>query len=336
MNNDKKIKWSEEELTEIVRSVPLCVLKDTVQMKRWASDNDYSDLELAYILTAVVTAMPSFRLVSFPSVESRRRLSTFGDLYDIYEHARVRMIIIHRVNYLLRCSMLTVYDLLERTGRLRFTAKKYYKQAERRWYDYELPRKQEMEESAWNTLQDHFVQMESLVEEGRERVYETIRDAMIRYGWKDIELKARIEIVFLLSKVCGYSYRAFFKDYVVETGADLSKCFVASDLSCMVDEFVLMVRSLGVGVSKDEHGFWCQREVLEDRSKRISAAWSHFMCLLQDDDLMDDAAREAIRLNPAVEAEYSRVVDEENRKMMDAAVSKLSDKFKVTRGNGSL
>lgn len=330
--SNKEIKWNEEELMQVVREIPVSILKDDSLMSKWIKEKGYSQMELVAIITVIGTAMPCFRLITFDEKRvAEQPTMTFGDVYDTYEKVRVVMIIIHRVNFLLHEAMITVYHLLTKMDRLRFAAKKYYKRAERCWYAYEEPRKKETEEVAWFTLQDHFSVMEDLVSGGRERVYEAIRDAMIRDGRKDIELKARVEMVFLMNKVCNYSYRAFFKDYYDHTGMDFQKCFTDADLSKMVDEFVIMIDSIGIGVDKDEHGFYCLREVIEDKGKRISAAWNHFMSLLQDEDLMDDAARKAIHLNPKVETEYSRVMEEERKKTMDLALDKLSEKYKVTK-----
>ena len=62
--SEEIVKWSEEELLEIVRAVPLSVLKDNSKMESWYKDNGYNKVELAAILTVVGTSMPDFRLIS--------------------------------------------------------------------------------------------------------------------------------------------------------------------------------------------------------------------------------------------------------------------------------
>ena len=51
--NEQQIRWSEEELLEIVRAVPLSVLKDNSKMESWYKENGYNKVELAAILTVV-------------------------------------------------------------------------------------------------------------------------------------------------------------------------------------------------------------------------------------------------------------------------------------------
>ena len=111
--SEEIVKWSEEELLEIVRAIPLSVLKDNSKMESWYKENGYNKVELAAILTVVATSMPGFKVADLS--EKRKALwqgMTFGELHDFYERAQVQFIVIHRVNYLLHYLMIEVYDLL--------------------------------------------------------------------------------------------------------------------------------------------------------------------------------------------------------------------------------
>jgi len=325
--NEQQIRWSEEELLEIVRAVPLSVLKDNSKMESWYKENGYNKVELAAILTMVATSMPDFRLISVkPDTEL-----TFGELRDFYERAQVQFIIIHRCNFLLHELMIEVYDLLEKEKRLRFMVKKNSQKAECIWDGYEKPRQKNTPKGAWFTLQDHLRITKDILQPRLDKVYETIRDYMIRLGWRDIEVKARIEVAFLLGKVARHSFRAFFKEFKDASGADFSKCFESSDLQQMVKYFAMMAESLGIKTEADKFGLPDIKGFDCDANVRVKWAWSDFIKDLQDNDLMDESALRAINLNPKTKADYERQLAEDAQKQLDDGLDKLSEKFKVTK-----
>lgn len=325
--SEEIVKWSEEELLEIVRAVPLSVLKDNSKMQSWYKEKGYNKEELAAILTVVATSVPDFKKISIkPDTEQ-----TFGELYDFYERAQVQFIIIHRCNFLLHELMIEVYDLLEKEKRLRFTVKKNSQKAECIWDGYEKPRQKNTPKEAWFTLQDHLRITKDILQPRLDKVYETIRDYMIRLGWRDIEVKARVELVFLLGKVARHSFNAFFKEFEDASGADFSKCFESSDLQQMVKYFAMMAESLGIKTEADKFGLPDIKGFDCDANVRVKWAWSDFIKDLQDNDLMDESALRAIELNPKTKADYERLLEEDAQKQLDDGLDKLSEKFKVTK-----
>lgn len=325
--SEEIVKWSEEELLEIVRAIPLSVLKDNSKMQSWYKDNGYNEVELAAILTMVATSMPDFRLISVkPDTEQ-----TFGELYDFYELAQVQFIVIHRVNYLMHKLMIEVYNLLHKEKRLRFMVKKNSQKAEDFWDGYDKPRSQSKSEDAWQTFHDHMRITKDILQPKLDKVYEAIRDYMIRLGWRDIEVKARVELVFLLGKVARHSFRAFFKEFEDASSADFSKCFESSDLQQMVKYFAMMAESLGIKTEADKFGLPDIKGFDCDANVRVKWAWSDFIKDLQDNDLMDESALRAIELNPKTKEDYERQLAEDAQKQLDDGIDKLSDKFKVTR-----
>lgn len=324
--NEEIVKWSEEELLEIVRAVPLSVLKDNSKMESWYKEKGYNKEELAAILTVVATSVPDFKKISIkPDTEQ-----TFGELYDFYERAQVQFIVIHRVNYLLHNLMIEVYDLLDKEKRLKFMVKKHKQKAEDVWDGYEKPRQKNTPKEAWFTLQDHLRITKDILHPRLDKVYEAIRDYMIRLGWRDIEVKARVEIVFLLGKVARHSFRAFFKEFEDASGADFSKCFESSDLQQMVKYFAMMAESLGIKTETDKFGL-PDIKGFNPIPIRVKWAWNSFIKDLQDNELMDESALRAIELNPKTKADYERLLEEDAQKQLDEGIDKLSEKFKVTR-----
>ena len=330
--NSEEIKLSEEELNEIVRAIPLSVLKDNSKMESWYKENGYNKVELAAILTVVATSIPGFKVTDLS--DSQKELwqdMTFGELCDIFEMARVQLIVVHRCNYLLHSAMIDVYDLLEKEKRLKFMVKKYCHKAEDVWDGYTSPDFGIISRDVWSAFDDNMRLVKNFLQPKLEKVYESIRDYMIRLGWKDIELKARIEVSFLLAKVAHHSFNAFFKDFYDACGADFSKCFDNSRMDGMVKYFAMMVESIGFRIDKDKFGlpdikgFDCNANV------RIEWAWEAFIKVLEDNDIMDEIALKAIELNPKVKEDYERLLAEDAQAQFDDGIDKLSDKFKVTR-----
>lgn len=326
------VKWSEEELLEIVRAIPLAVLKDNSKMQSWYKDNGYNELELAAIMTVIATSMPGFKFTDLS--DSRKELwldLTFGELYDFFERAQLQFIVIHRCNYLLHKLMIEVYNLLYKEKRLKFMVKKNSQKAEDLWERYENPRYQSKSKESLSTFLDHMRITKEILQPRLDKVYEAIRDYMISLGWRDVELKARIESVFLLAKVAHHSFNAFFREFEEACGADFSKCFAESRMSGMVKFFSMMVESLGFKIDKDKFGLPDIKGFDCDANIRVKLAWKDFIEDLQDNDLMDKSALRAIELNPKTKEDYERQLAEDAQMQLNNGLDKLSEKYKVTK-----
>ena len=321
------IRWNEEELQKVVRAIPVATLKNEKKLEAYFKEQGWNKIELAAVLTVVLTAVPDFRKITL----SGENEITFGEFYDYHERAQVQFIIIHRVNYIMHQAMITVYDLLEKNGSLKFMVKKNHLEAEKVWRAYEEPRRKQMEKEAWYTMQDHLRISYDILSPRLEKVYETIRDYMIRLGWKNIEVKARIETALLVAKVAKHSFRAFFKEFEESCGCDFSKGFEYADLYLMVKYFSQMSESLGFVMTKDRFGLPDIDNFDCDANQRVKWAWQDFIKDLQDNDLMDESALRAINLNPKVAEDYHKLIAEEEQQQMDKSVDKLSEKFKVTK-----
>ena len=326
---NENIRWNEDELTEKVKSLPVNLIRNENRLAEMMKKEGLNKIELAALLTFVAVARPDFRLIK---VKADSEI-TFGKLCETYELAQTQFIIIHRCNYILHEAMITVYDILERDKRLRFTVKKFSQEAEKQWHNYEEPRRKNCGKSAWYTLQDHLRIANDFLSPKLEKVYESLRNYMISLGWRDVETKARIEVVLLLAKVAHHSFNAFFKEFEDHTDCDFSKCFANSDLSTMVSYFAKMSDALGIKTAKDKYGIPDLKDIITDKSVRVQWAWDDFIKDLQDNDLMDESALRAIELNPETAADYHRQLEEEEQQKIEASVDKLSEKFKVKKSN---
>lgn len=322
-----KIRWNEKELADIVKFMPVNVIKDELRFAQYAKVKGYNADEVSAIMTCILYAMPNMRDVKISSDSS----ISFGEMLEYYERATVQFIVIHRVNYLLHSSMLSVYDILDRQRKLRFQAKKLYQKAENIWKNYVEPRERKTEKTAWYTLQDHFSVMEEMLSPYNEALYSALRDYLIYLGWKDIELKSKIEIVFLLNKVAFYSFRAFFNDFKNGCGCDFSACFRANELSMMTKYFTDMLNVLGMETENDSHGLVDLKGLSDMSNNRVKSAWDTYMKNLQSEDLMDNAALKAIKLNPDVEKNYKHLIEESEQKKIDDGIEELSKKYKVSK-----
>ena len=326
------IRWNEEELLEIVRAVPLSVLKDNSKMQGWSKEKNYTKEELAVILSIIATSIPNYDVADLS--DDRKEIwqdMTFGELYDYYERAQVHFIIINHCNHILHETMIEVYELLERENRLRFMAKKNSQKAQEVWDTYYDFRRRNTKEDAWFTLQDLLSIEYEAVSPKIEKVYESVRDYMIRLGWRDLLIKAKIEVVFLFAKITHHSFLAFFKEFEDACGADFSKCFASSDLSQMVKYFAMMSDCLGYKTTNDKFGLPDLIGFDSDANVRVKWAVEDLVKGLQDNDLMDDSALRAIELNPKTKEDYERQLAEDAKNRLDESVDKLSEKYKVKR-----
>lgn len=310
-------------LDEIAHAMPVTDMKDPVRMARFVNEKNLSLADSLSIL-AWIFSMKDFLTDIRVSSDV-----TIGETTRRFEEVRVGLLFIHRLNYILYESMVRVFDILEKEDRLAFAVKKYYNIIERRWEKHESDKCRVMEKSAWSTMEDHLRISSEVVRPFLEKVYESLRDYMIRLGWRDIEVKANCQTVFLMGKVMGHSFRHYFRCVEKECGVDFSKCFSEDEVYDMVGQFSLLCNSLGIRTAKDEHGYWMLADFDPEKNLRFMWAWDDLMKTLRNDDLMDDAARKAIDLNPEVQREYSQILAEEEKKAMDNGIEQLSSKYKI-------
>ena len=316
-----------EELAELMMATKVRTLVDINLRKEFQKEHDLLDLELMAMMASSAAYVPNMAYITIKKDSD----ITFKELHDAMERVQVNFIIVRRVNYILHQAMITVYDYLEKYNKLRFTVKKHYLSAEGEWTKYDEARRKVIEKTAWYTLQDHLRITNDFLQPRIEALYAAVRDHMIRLGWRDVELKGRIEVVFLLFKMARSTYLAYFKDFYDETGADFSKLYQGDAMDGMTKWFVQMVNVLGVKTFKSDGGYYDILGYEGKNNQRVEWAWDDFINDVRDDDLMDEAAKKAIELNPEAQKEYSQVLEESEKEQLDKEVDKLSDKFKVTK-----
>lgn len=316
-----------EELAELMMTTKVRTLVDINLRKEFQKEHNLLDLELVAMMASSAAYIPNMASITI----KKDCDITFKELHDAMEKVQVNFIIIRRVNYILHQAMITVYDYLEKYNKLRFTTKKHYLNAESEWTKYEEARRKVIEKTAWYTLQDHLRITNDFLQPRIEALYSAVRDHMIRLGWRDVELKGRIEVVFMMFKMARSSFLAYFKDFYNETGVDFTKLYFGDSMDGMAKHFVLMVNVLGIKTFKNEHGYYDILGYEGKNNQRVEWAWNDFIKDVRDDDLMDEAAKKAIELNPKARDEYHQILEDSEKEQMDKEVDKLSDKFKVTK-----
>lgn len=314
---------TQDELDVIGRNIPIRVMKDPQTLARYCTEKGLSLTDSFIIIAWVVSQFPYLNDISVVSD------ITYDESVASYEHARTNTIILHRVNYILHECMLLVYDVIEKDKKMRFGVKKAYGEAEKQWNEYLSSRRKIIERTAYYTMMDHLRLAHDAVSPFFEKVYESIRDYMISLKMRDVELKARIVVVFLMAKVAGHSFKHFFEDFKDGTGVDYTLCFTDLKMDVMVSRFDNMCSALGIKTRNDNHGFLMLDGFVPDKNQRFLWAWNDFIKALRDDDLMDETAQHAINLNPEVQSEYKHILEEENKKNMDEGIERLSEKYKV-------
>lgn len=314
-----------EELDVIGRKMPIRVMQSGYTLAKYCVENNLSFTDSFIILAWVVSQFP------FLSDIDVTNDVTYDEACRFYEAARINTIVIHRLNYTMHEAMVVVYDLLEKEGKLRFTVKKEMNNAEKVWNDYVGEHRKAIERSAWSTMQDHLRLANDYLMPYIEKVYEAVRNDMIRLGMRDVEVKAHCQVALLLTKVAGHSYNAFFLDFKRESGVDYKRCFEIDDMKAMVGHFARVCDAIGIRTEKDSYGFYVLGGYDPEQSVRFHWAWEELIKAFRDDDLMDMAAQKAISINPEVREEYEHIMEEESRRQMDESVARLEEKYNVSR-----
>ena len=312
-----------EELDAIGRGMPVRDMQDSVRFKSFCIREGLGLMDTSILLAWVFTQKDFIEDIGVSDDK------TYDEAVAGFEQARVNMIIIHRLNYIAHECMLKVYEVLGK--RLRFVPKKFHNEAERVWDKYYHDRRRQIEDKAWYTLSDHLRLVDAAIDPYREKVYEAVRDKMIALGIKDIEVKGRILVTFLMCKVMCNSFRHFFEEFERETGIDYSGCFKTDNLSGMTEAFAMMCAALGIGVEKDSDGYWMLKDFDYEKSPRFLGAWKRLIISLRDDDLMDRTALNAININPGMKEEYQRVLEEKEQEIMEESIVQLGDKYKISK-----
>ena len=321
-NRDHSLK----ELDAIAKGMPVRVMQSNALFGGFCVDNAFSLADSASILAWVMSQKEFLEDIRVYSDVS------YADACNYYKTAQTNTILIHRLNYMLHECMITVREILEKDGRFRFAVKKAYNDAERVWDGYYHRRRSMIEDSAWYTFADHLRLADAALCPYREKVYEVVRDSLIGRGAKDVEMKGRCAVFFLMAKVCGHSSRQFFEDFRKESGVDFTICFKGNDLREMAERLAGMCGLLGIGTERDENGYYRLGEFNPDGCRRFQAVWKGLMTALRDDDLMDETAQRAISYNPEVQRNYEEAIADEERKAMAKSIDLLSEKFKVRKG----
>lgn len=317
---------TKEELDSMGRDMPVRIMQSPHALLGYCIDKKLGVSDSLIILTWVASQFPFLNDIKVSTDVS----------YDIavryYRQAQTNTIILHRVNYILHEAMVVLYNTLEKDGRLRYGTKKAVSETEKIWDEYLSRRRESVDGVAFGTMLDHLRLANDAVRPFLERVYQSIRDNMISLGWRDVETKAWCEVVFLMAKVSGHSYRQFFDDFRKESGVDYSGCFGGIKMDAMVSRFDNVCSLTGVRTEKDSFGYYTLAGYNPENCQRFRQAWKCFINALRNDDLMDETAQHAISLNPEVQREYQQALEEENSRQVSESIGKLSEKFNVIKG----
>ena len=314
-----------ERLEEIKNTLPFNMLRDDEQFYKYLIEHGLWGTGIAFYMLREINRIDAVKKTRVKPLSK----VTVGELCDAYDEAKAQFVIVHQVNYILHNAMLEVYDLLEKERRLSGLTKKKQKDAERVWESYRDTWRGMLDQAAWYVIQDDIDIFAGKLTSRLEEVYVAIRNYMIRLGWRDVELMARAEVCLLLDRVRSNTQKAFFREYYDRYDADFSLCYDWADLAPMTRYFAAMLESMGFKLNKDENGGYDFRGFDIDDSIRVRWAWDDFIRTIRDEDLRDDAAMEALQLNPEAHERYQQAFNEAEHEQMQVAVSQLSEKFNV-------
>ena len=206
-----------EELLSLGMQMPVSWMKSPEHISLCIDQNGLNFVQAADFAGWVLTLSP---FVDKVDVDDK---ITFSELKQADERVRTQFIAVNRINYILHDAMLDVYDLLEREKRMKFAVRKCRGKAEDCWGEHFAARRKQTKETAWYTVQDvldlYCVRLKPCLE----KVYESIRDYMIRQGLGDVELRARCAVVMFMGQVVQHRSLAACKVGCFRLHADVAR-----------------------------------------------------------------------------------------------------------------
>lgn len=320
-----------EVLTEMVKQVPLRVMQDVRRLAQYAEEQQWGRADMMAVM-AYVSKVREFLQQTRTDDDCTL---TYDETWHLYDQVQTWMIMIHRLNFVLRMAMLDVMFLLEDEGRLRFQTKRAWRAVDDEWQRYEQPRRRRIEAKAWKLLGDHLQVNYNHLHPSLEQTYERLRDRMIALGWRDCELWARLQLALMVGRVCEVTFHRLFDDIRRDYHVDMRHCFEGDNLTAMTDRMAQMADALGRKTAKAPDGVWRLAGFDTGQSHRIESAWKRFIAVSRDLDLQDDAALRAIELNPEAQEEYRAVLAQQQAEyeaaIAEQAAATLAQRFTVKK-----
>ena len=327
-----------EELGPMAMQVPVRALTDPALLA------DYCIREKLGLLDAqaLLAAMKACRYWLKDIDVDENCTLTYDEARELTKDIQIRMVYLHRVNYVLHTLMLRVSDIIDSRGRLRFQVKKAWLRCEDAWKAYFSPSFDRMDRATWYTMVNHLGIYSDAVMPTAEQAYAAIRDRMIALQWTDVELKARIELALRMGRVCAVTFRQFFDEVHRAQGIALHRLLRDNDLTPMTERFAEFSQAIGIPTARDEQGTLHVRGFESEQSPRVGWAWKRYVEDLRDLDKQDAAALKAISLSPEVSERYRQDMEvaeqaarqeEEAQKQreMEEGFKALEEKYKVTK-----
>lgn len=262
-----------------------------------------------------------------------------SDFLNLRQNANEEFIHIHRLNYMSYSAIQDIYDWLEDKKRLTPNVKRYWKQIERTFSDYQKIHCSALDKSAWATVQDHMRLATDRIRPLIEPLEFAIRDYLIQKradmlsaGQRDdISMLTKFEVGLMFCAALRNTYKQFFARIIHDYGVDLSYDFRYADIGLICNNYSYMMRQLGVKSEKDADGDYQLVGVRIDRSVRVDGAWNKIVSVVTNPDVMDETALEAIYMNPETKKDYERIIADAEKKELGVALGSLESKFKVGR-----
>lgn len=264
---------------------------------------------------------------------------TIETLTNIARNVRNEFIHLHRVNYMTFFTIQAFYDWIDEKNLGTYNVRKYWSKCERAFSDYQRMHSAQLDRHTWMTVQDHMVLANSVIDEKREELFPVIRDymiqkrrSMVEAGQKDdIELLHRIQVCLLFLAASRSTHKAFFLDIAKKHGVDFSSEFRYADLEKMRLNFIWMCEQMGVRFTKDKDADYALVGIDIDKSVRVEGAWDAVVSIITDPDIMDDAAKKAIEMNPETRKDYQACMEIAEKKAVEKMLDNVDGNFKIIR-----
>ena len=224
------------------------------------------------------------------------------------------------------CEFLKLTDIIDEQGLNRFRIKRSRRQCERIYDAYTSHVYRLIPRDRWYLNQDYTRLSYEATEQKIDFLYYAAFNLLSRHHIARTQALARSICVHYLLEVIADTWKLYFRTYKELYGIDFSREFAYADMTAFAHAFRQLHAEL-FSVSREDI------YILDDQACKaaVTALRNH----LDNEDIFDDAALRAMKLNPEVYRQYQSDIKaiEKQRDEVQAELNTaiLEQKYKVTK-----
>ncbi len=221
------------------------------------------------------------------------------EIKEYYNEATDRFSMIHVLIGLAYTEALKVTDYIDDNGMRKQMIKKILKPYDEKYNAYRDHLRSHMKQDAMMLLQDYsraaWAKAAKKANLLRQACYNHLKNNGL--GIEECKLLAQCEVALLLWTITTETHELYFKSYKELCGVDFSKDFDYADMTICHSSW----RNLTLELAKRA------KSIDFNDSLRCRNAWTDLKEEIDRTDFFDEAAREALKLNPQIMEKYKDV-----------------------------